>query len=188
MATDKSDKTPQPAQAAVVQPAAPVAGVLLSPAQHAAQQLAAELADMREKGIKPDEAQPGGYFIGDDGKPHDAHGNRLEGGPKQRPKSGFPRGGDPGAPGRPAGQAAGVHGVGFSTPAAPSTGASSPTPSAPGTVDSDELPDDFPARDALTKGGFKTLSAVRAASDEELDALDGVGPATLEKIRDAQKG
>jgi DNA uptake protein ComE-like DNA-binding protein len=57
-----------------------------------------------------------------------------------------------------------------------------------GSDSKDALPDDFPAREALTGGGFKTLTDVRTASDEELDGLPGVGPATIREIRDAIGG
>lgn len=50
----------------------------------------------------------------------------------------------------------------------------------------DSLPEDFPGREELTAGGLTTLSAVRAASDEDLTALDGIGVATVKKIRGAQ--
>lgn len=39
---------------------------------------------------------------------------------------------------------------------------------------------DFPA---LTAAGFSTVEDVRAASDEQLLAIDGVGAATLKKLR-----
>lgn len=52
----------------------------------------------------------------------------------------------------------------------------------------DALPDEFPAREALVGGGYNTLADVRAASDEELDGLPGVGPATIREIRDAIGG
>ncbi len=48
------------------------------------------------------------------------------------------------------------------------------------------LPDDFPSREILVAAGFTTMEGARAASDEALLALDGIGPATLQKIRDAQ--
>ena len=50
-----------------------------------------------------------------------------------------------------------------------------------------DLPEDFPGRDELVAGGFSTLGAVKAASDEDLDAVPGIGPATLKEIRAAQK-
>lgn len=52
----------------------------------------------------------------------------------------------------------------------------------------DELPEDFPAREQLAGEGLTTRSAVSAKSDEELDAIEGIGPATVEKIRSALKG
>lgn len=48
-------------------------------------------------------------------------------------------------------------------------------------VDLSLLPQNL--RDLLA--GYKTADAVRKASDDELLALDGVGPATLRKIREA---
>lgn len=39
--------------------------------------------------------------------------------------------------------------------------------------------------DVLLKSGYRTIDALQSASDEELLALDGVGPATLRKIRRA---
>jgi hypothetical protein len=48
------------------------------------------------------------------------------------------------------------------------------------------LPEGFPARDILiAHGSFVTLEAVRVASDEDLSAIDGIGPTTLKRIREA---
>jgi DNA uptake protein ComE-like DNA-binding protein len=55
-------------------------------------------------------------------------------------------------------------------------------------ADKDALPKDFPAYDSLTGGGYKTKTAVRTASDEELDGLPNIGPATVREIRDALGG
>jgi ERCC4-type nuclease len=49
----------------------------------------------------------------------------------------------------------------------------------------DSLPGGFPARMQLMKAGFKTKQEVRGASDEELTAIEGVGEATVKKIREA---
>lgn len=49
----------------------------------------------------------------------------------------------------------------------------------------DELPDDFPSKDALEAEGYKTISDVSEATDDELLAIDGIGPVTLDKIREA---
>lgn len=49
----------------------------------------------------------------------------------------------------------------------------------------DELPEDFPHREAVTKGGFTTKAAARKATDDELLALDGIGEARLKEIRAA---
>lgn len=50
---------------------------------------------------------------------------------------------------------------------------------------SDALPEDFPHRDLLTK--YKTADALRAASDDELLDIDGIGDARLKEIRAALK-
>lgn len=48
----------------------------------------------------------------------------------------------------------------------------------------DELPSDFPGRTYLESDGrFTSPEAVRSASDDDLDSVDGIGPATLEEIR-----
>lgn len=47
------------------------------------------------------------------------------------------------------------------------------------------LPDDFPGRALLVGAGYTTVEAVRAASDEELLAIRGVGKRLLEQIRHA---
>lgn len=48
------------------------------------------------------------------------------------------------------------------------------------------LPADFPAQDLLVEAGLKTVEAVQAASDEQLLAVSGIGPATLKEIREAK--
>ncbi len=53
--------------------------------------------------------------------------------------------------------------------------------------DSDSLPEDFPGREALAAGGFTTRTSVAGASDEDLDKVPGIGPATLKDIRKALK-
>lgn len=50
------------------------------------------------------------------------------------------------------------------------------------------LPANFPERDLLIGTAFKTLDTVKAATDEELLAVDGIGPAKLKAIRDALRG
>lgn len=42
--------------------------------------------------------------------------------------------------------------------------------------------------DLLIDAGFTTIEAVAAASDEELRAIKGIGPSTLNKIRTAVGG
>lgn len=37
----------------------------------------------------------------------------------------------------------------------------------------------------LIEAGYSTVAAVRKASDEELDAIEGIGPSTVAKIRAA---
>jgi len=49
-----------------------------------------------------------------------------------------------------------------------------------------QLPDDFPEAERLRAAGFRTLGAVREATDEDLLAVEGVGKARLETIRAAQ--
>lgn len=44
------------------------------------------------------------------------------------------------------------------------------------------LPEDFPGREELIEGGYDTMDKVRAASEEDLSAVKGVGKATLTKI------
>ncbi len=48
------------------------------------------------------------------------------------------------------------------------------------------LPADFPGYEHLVAAGLTTYGAVREATDDALDAVDGVGPVTIEKIRAAQ--
>lgn len=52
-------------------------------------------------------------------------------------------------------------------------------------TDAQKLPTGFPGRAALMAGGLSTLDAVRAATDEALIALPGVGEATTAAIREA---
>lgn len=40
-------------------------------------------------------------------------------------------------------------------------------------------------RAALAAKGYGSPEAIRAASDEELDAVDGIGPATVTRLREA---
>jgi DNA integrity scanning protein DisA with diadenylate cyclase activity len=42
-------------------------------------------------------------------------------------------------------------------------------------------------RDALVAAGFVTAADIRAATDEQLDAVDGIGPETVKKLREATK-
>jgi len=48
----------------------------------------------------------------------------------------------------------------------------------------DDLPADFPEREALTNAGYGALLLVSKASDDELRAVKGIGKATLKAIRD----
>ena len=61
---------------------------------------------------------------------------------------------------------------------APKAGEAQPTP----------LPDGFPERELLIGTAFKTLEALKAASDEELLAVGGIGPTKLKAIRAALRG
>lgn len=47
------------------------------------------------------------------------------------------------------------------------------------------LPQDFPKRDLLVEDGLTTLQGVDEASDDRLDEITGVGPASIEDIRSA---
>lgn len=49
------------------------------------------------------------------------------------------------------------------------------------------LPADFPMHSALIGAGFKTLESLKAATDEQLEAVDGIGSKTVERIREALK-
>lgn len=46
------------------------------------------------------------------------------------------------------------------------------------------LPDDFPKGDLLRDAGFETIEGVDAAMDEALTEINGIGPNSLEEIRD----
>jgi hypothetical protein len=47
------------------------------------------------------------------------------------------------------------------------------------------LPETFPHRELLEGAGFSTVEKVRAATDEELISIDGVGASRLKEIRKA---
>lgn len=47
------------------------------------------------------------------------------------------------------------------------------------------LGNDFPANQLLSGAGLRTVEAVAEATDDELLAIDGIGPARLEDIRQA---
>lgn len=49
-----------------------------------------------------------------------------------------------------------------------------------------EFNEDFPSFKVLYAAGIDSLDAVRSATDEQLLALDGIGDASLKKIREAQ--
>lgn len=48
----------------------------------------------------------------------------------------------------------------------------------------DDLPADFPEREALTNAGYGALLLVSKASDDDLRAVEGIGKAKLKAIRD----
>ena len=50
-----------------------------------------------------------------------------------------------------------------------------------------DLGADFPGDDVLIAAGLTTRAAVAAKTNEELLALNGIGPKTLEEIREALK-
>lgn len=60
-----------------------------------------------------------------------------------------------------------------------------------GSEESDEepsetpLPESFPKSDALFYAGYETVEGVDRAPDEALEAINGIGPATREDIREA---
>ena len=56
---------------------------------------------------------------------------------------------------------------------------------APPQQDGTTIPDEIPYRENLIDGGYETLESVNAASTEELDEVDGLGPARIEQIREA---
>lgn len=59
---------------------APPTMVVVSSAQHDAQVLAAEIAERKASGTELNRAlQPGGKYMGTDGRYHDAHGNIIGG-------------------------------------------------------------------------------------------------------------
>ena len=53
---------------------------------------------------------------------------------------------------------------------------------------SDDLPEDFPERDLILGTQYKSLDALNAASDDDLLAVDGIGPAKFTAMRAALKG
>lgn len=58
-----------------------------------------------------------------------------------------------------------------------------PTPPPTNVAEPDDLPADFPHREALTQAGYGALLLVRMASDDELLAIEGIGKAKLKDIR-----
>lgn len=50
-----------------------------------------------------------------------------------------------------------------------------------------DLPSDFPERDLIVGSEFRTLEALKNATDQELLDIDGIGPAKLKAIRAALK-
>ena len=66
-----------------------------------------------------------------------------------------------------------------------STGIEPGTADAPADGDGSDLPQGIPARDALIAAeeqGFASYDAVKAASREDLMAVDGIGGTTADKI------
>lgn len=58
----------------------------------------------------------------------------------------------------------------------------------PATQDADVIPGVTVAqRDALVAAGFETTDDIRAATDDDLLAVDGIGHATVERLREATK-
>ena len=55
------------------------------------------------------------------------------------------------------------------------------TPTSAGTP----LPEGFPSKDALTAAGLTTVEAVSGVTDDALRSISGIGPASIQKIRDA---
>lgn len=47
-----------------------------------------------------------------------------------------------------------------------------------------DLPADFPFREQLAQNGFTDFVAITGASDSELTAIKGLGPAAVKEIRD----
>jgi hypothetical protein len=46
------------------------------------------------------------------------------------------------------------------------------------------LPDNFPAKEALEKEGYRSIEDVSEATDDELKEIEGIGDATVAKIRE----
>lgn len=75
-----------------------------------------------------------------------------------------------------------------SAPARPAPTAAAPSP--PATSSQQAGPLDFLSaeqRAALTAAGYDTPEAIRAATDDQLDGVDGIGPATVARLREAVK-
>ena len=66
---------------------------------------------------------------------------------------------------------------------APTPGTAAPEPQAPETSTTTDLPEDFPVRDLLIEHGFDSVEKIKAASNEQLLEIDGVGPKRLTEIR-----
>lgn len=66
--------------------------------------------------------------------------------------------------------------------------ASKAAPKATRQASASDLPEDFPERDLILGTQFTSVDALNAASDDDLLAVDGIGPAKLKAIRAALKG
>ncbi|WP_034340147.1 hypothetical protein [Deinococcus misasensis] len=73
-------------------------------------------------------------------------------------------------------------------PEAPAARAPQATPDPEPTPEPEPLPENFPALDLLQTAGFTTRQQVQQADDATLLAIEGLGKATLAKIRSYPTG